>query len=50
MSGAVLSRAERIALLNDLARWAMGIACVVVATEGVRLCPRRPSSLRCPSV
>jgi hypothetical protein len=36
MSGAVLTRAERIARLNDLARRAMGIACVVVATEGVR--------------
>jgi hypothetical protein len=36
MSGAVLSRAERIGRLNDLARRAMGIACVVVATEGVR--------------
>lgn len=36
MSGAVLSRAERIARLNDLARRAMGIACVVVETEGVR--------------
>jgi Protein of unknown function (DUF3768) len=36
MSGAVLSRAERIARLNDLARRAMGIACVVVATEGIR--------------
>jgi hypothetical protein len=39
MSGAVLSRAERIARLNDLARRAMGIACVVVATEGVRALP-----------
>jgi hypothetical protein len=36
MSGAVVSRAERIARLNDLARRAMGIACVVVATEGIR--------------
>ena len=36
MSGAVLTRAERIARLNDLARRAMGIACVVVATEGIR--------------
>ena len=36
MSGAVLSRAERIARLNDLARRAMGIASVVVATEGIR--------------
>jgi hypothetical protein len=36
MSGAVLTRAERIARLNDLARRAMGVACVVVATEGVR--------------
>lgn len=39
MSGAVLPRAERIARLNDLARRAMGIACVVVATEGVRALP-----------
>lgn len=36
MSGAVPTRAERIARLNDLARRAMGIACVVVATEGIR--------------
>ena len=36
MSGALLSRTERIARLNDLARRAMGIASVVVATEGVR--------------
>jgi hypothetical protein len=36
MSCAVLSRAERIARLNDLARRAMGIACVVVATEELR--------------
>lgn len=36
MSGAVQTRAERIAQLNDLARRAMGIACVVVATEGIR--------------
>ena len=36
MSGAVLSRAERVARLNDLARRAMGIANVVVATEGIR--------------
>jgi hypothetical protein len=36
MSGAVLTQAERIARLNDLARRAMGIACVVVATEGIR--------------
>lgn len=35
MNGAVLTRAERIARLNDLARRAMGIACVVVATEGI---------------
>lgn len=39
MSGAVPSRAERIARLNDLARRAMGIACVVVATEGIRALP-----------
>ncbi|WP_285710137.1 DUF3768 domain-containing protein [Erythrobacter oryzae] len=36
MTGAVLTRAERIARLNDLARRAMGIAGVVVATEGIR--------------
>jgi hypothetical protein len=39
MSGAMLPRAERIARLNDLARCAMGIACVVVATEGIRALP-----------
>ena len=44
MSGAVLSRAERIARLNDLARRAMGIACVVVATEGVRALPEDDQS------
>lgn len=36
MSGAALTRAERIARFNDLARRAMGIASVVVATEGIR--------------
>jgi hypothetical protein len=35
MSGAEMTRAERIARLNDLARRAMGIACVVVATEAM---------------
>lgn len=44
MSGAVLSRAGRIARLNDLARRAMGIACVVVATEGVRGLPEADQS------
>lgn len=44
MSGAVLSRAERIARLNDLARRAMGIACVVVATEGIRALPEPDQS------
>ncbi|MBX9665034.1 DUF3768 domain-containing protein [Novosphingobium sp.] len=44
MSGAVLSRAERIARLNDLARRAMGIACVVVATEGIRALPEDDQS------
>lgn len=39
MSGAVLSRAEQIARLNDLARRAMGVACVVVATESIRALP-----------
>ncbi len=44
MSGAVLTRAERIARLNDLARRAMGIACVVVATEGIRALPEADQS------
>ena len=44
MSGAVLSRAERIARLNDLARRAMGIACVVVATEGIQALPEADQS------
>lgn len=44
MSGAVLSRAERIARLNDLARRAMGIACVVVATEGICALPEADRS------
>lgn len=44
MSGAVLSRAERIARLNDLARRAMGIACLVVATEGIRSLPEADQS------
>lgn len=44
MSGAALTRAERIARLNDLARRAMGIACVVVATEGVRALPEADQS------
>jgi hypothetical protein len=44
MSGAVLTRAERIARLNDLACRAMGIACVVVATEGVRALPEADQS------
>ena len=44
MSGAVLSRAERIARLNDLARRVMGIACVVVATDGVRALPEADQS------
>lgn len=44
MSGAVLSRAERIARLNDLARRAMGIASVVVATEGIRALPETDQS------
>ncbi len=44
MNGAVLTRAERIARLNDLARRAMGIACVVVATEGVRALPEADQS------
>ena len=44
MSGAVLSRTEQIARLNDLARRAMGIACVVVATEGIRALPEADQS------
>ena len=44
MSGTVLSRAEQIARLNDLARRAMGIACVVVATEGIRALPEADQS------
>ena len=44
MSGAVLSRAERIARLNDLARRAMGAACMVVATEGIRALPEADQS------
>jgi len=44
MSGAVLSRAERIARLNDMARRAMGIVCVVVATEGIRALPEADQS------
>lgn len=36
MIGAAVPQAERIARLNDLARRAMGIACMAVATEGVR--------------
>jgi hypothetical protein len=44
MSGAVLPRAERIARLNDVARRAMGIACVVVATEGIRALPEADQS------
>ena len=44
MSGAVLTRTERIARLNDLARRAMGVACVVVATEGVRALPEAEQS------
>jgi hypothetical protein len=39
VSGAVLSRAEQIARLNDLARRAMGIASVVVATEDICALP-----------
>ncbi|MDM7955358.1 DUF3768 domain-containing protein [Blastomonas sp.] len=44
MSGAVLTRAERIARLNDLARRAMGVSCVVVATEGIRALPEADQS------
>lgn len=45
MSGAVRTRTERIARLNDLSRRAMGIACVVVATEGIRGFPEADQSL-----
>jgi hypothetical protein len=44
MSGAVLSRAERIARLNDVARRAMGIASVVLTTEGIRALPEADQS------
>lgn len=44
MSGAVLTRTERIARLNDLARRAMGIAGVVVVTEGIRALPEADQS------
>ena len=44
MSSAELSLAERIARLNDLARRAMGIASVVVATEGIRALPEADQS------
>ena len=44
MSGAVKSRAEEIARLNDLARRAMGIASVVAATEGIRALPEDDQS------
>jgi hypothetical protein len=44
MSGAVLSRAERIARLNDMARRAMGIASVVVTTEGIPALPEADQS------
>jgi hypothetical protein len=44
MSEAVLTRAERIARLNDLARSAMGIASVVVVTEGFRALPEADQS------
>lgn len=44
MSGPVLSRAEQIARLNDLARRAMGIASVVVSTEGIRALPEADQS------
>ena len=36
MTAGTLTRSERIARLNDWARQAMGLACVVVATEGFR--------------
>jgi hypothetical protein len=44
MSGAVLTRAERIARLNDLPRRAMSIAGVVVATEGIQALPEADQS------
>lgn len=47
MSGAVLTRDEGIAQLNDLSRRAMGIACVAVATEGIRALPEADQSRLC---
>jgi hypothetical protein len=44
VSGAVLTQTERVARLNDLARRAMGVACVVVATEGIRALPEADQS------
>lgn len=37
-------RAEAVALLNDLARKAMGIACIAVATPGFRSLPASDQS------
>lgn len=39
MTAGIFSRTERIARLNDRARQAMGLACLVVATEGFRALP-----------
>lgn len=36
MTAGTLSRSERIARLNDWARQELGLACIVVATEGFR--------------
>ncbi|MEE4211585.1 MAG: DUF3768 domain-containing protein [Parvularcula sp.] len=44
MSAGTLSRSEKIARLNDLARQAMGLACVAVATEGFRALPGEDQS------
>lgn len=38
------SRAEAIARLNDLARSAMGVACIAVATQGFRALPQADQS------
>lgn len=44
MSAATIERAERIARLNDLARRAMDVACVAVATPGFRALPQADQS------
>lgn len=44
MRAGTISRSEQIARLNDRARQAMGLACVVVATEGFRGLPEADQS------